>query len=109
DNKLIGLLRVGGKMNKRRKEVKTVRMWRYLLDAASDLIEEKGLDHITIREIADRAGYTSSTVYNYFRDLSHLKFFAVMRYTNSYFKELPTYMEKGHNTIEKWLYAWECF
>jgi len=96
-------------MNKKRKEIQTARMWRYFLDAASDLIEEKGLHSITIREIADRAGYTSSTVYNYFQDLSHLKFFAVMRYTNSYFKELPIYMEKGRNTIEKWLYGWECF
>ena len=84
-------------------------MWHYFLDATSELIEEKGLHAITIREIADRAGYTSSTVYNYFRDLSHLKFFAVMRHTNSYFKELPDYMAKGNNTVEKWLYAWECF
>lgn len=84
-------------------------MWRYFLDATSELIEEKGLHNIKIREIADRAGFTSSTVYNYFRDLSHLKFFAVLRYTNSYFKELPEYMDRGNNTIEKWLYGWECF
>ncbi|MFD1416031.1 TetR/AcrR family transcriptional regulator [Oceanobacillus jeddahense] len=96
-------------MNSTRKEIQTARMWRYFLDAASDLIEEKGLHQITVRQIADRAGYTSSTVYNYFRDLSHLKFFAVMRYTNSYFKDLPLYMDKGINTIDKWLYAWECF
>lgn len=96
-------------MNKKRKEIQTARMWRYFLDAASELIQEKGLHRITIREIADRAGYTSSTVYNYFHDLSHLKFFAVMRYTTSYFQDLPDYMEKGNNTVEKWLYAWECF
>ncbi len=96
-------------MNKKRKEIQTARMWRYFLDAASELIKEKGLQQITIREIADKAGYTSSTVYNYFQDLSHLKFFAVMRFTNSYVQELPTYMEQGNNTIEKWLYSWECF
>lgn len=96
-------------MKTKRKEIQTARMWRYFLDAASELIDEKGLHQITIREIADRAGYTSSTVYNYFRDLSHLKFFAVMRYTNNYFKELPLYMEKGTNTVDKWLYSWECF
>jgi AcrR family transcriptional regulator len=96
-------------LNKKRKEIQTARMWRYFLDAASELIQEKGLHRITIREIADGAGYTSSTVYNYFRDLSHLKFFAVMRYTNNYFQDLPAYMEKGNNTVEKWLYAWECF
>ncbi len=96
-------------MSEKRKELQTARMWRYFLDAASELIKEKGLNSITIREIADRAGYTSSTVYNYFKDLSHLKFFAVMRFTNDYVQALPQYMEKGTNTVEKWLYSWECF
>lgn len=96
-------------MNQRRKEIQTARMWSYFLDAASKLIKEKGLHNITIREIADEAGFTSSTVYNYFKDLSHLKFFAVMRFTKSYVQDLPSYMEKGNNTIEKWLYSWECF
>lgn len=96
-------------MQNKRKEIQTARMWRYFLDAAAEIIEEKGFQKLTIREIADRAGFTSSTVYNYFQDLSHLKFFAVMRYTNDYVKELPAYMEKGSNTVETWLYSWECF
>ncbi|MFA1821696.1 TetR/AcrR family transcriptional regulator [Virgibacillus oceani] len=92
-----------------RKKIQTARMWRYFLNAAADLIEEKGMNNIKIREIADRAGYTSSTAYNYFRNLSHLKFFAAMRYTTTYFHDLPNYMEKGNNTVDEWLYGWECF
>nr|WP_231784146.1 TetR/AcrR family transcriptional regulator [Lentibacillus sp. JNUCC-1] len=84
-------------------------MWKYFLEATEEIIEDKGLHNMTIREIADRAGYTSSTVYNYFEDLSHLKFFAVMRYTQPYINELPEYMALGQTTIDKWLYAWECF
>ena len=84
-------------------------MWRYFLDAATELIMEEGIDHFTIRKIADKAGYTSSTAYNYFKDLSHLKFFAAMRFTKDYIEELPEYLNKGNNTIEKWLYSWECF
>lgn len=100
---------MGNQYAAERKKLQTARMWRYFLDAASELMKEKKLDQITIRQIADRAGYTSSTVYNYFRDLSHLKFFAAMRFTRPYLLDLPNYMEKGTNTIEKWLYAWECF
>lgn len=96
-------------MTKTRKEIQQERMFKYFIDATVKHIEEKGLQNITVREIADKAGYTSSTVYNYFDDLSHLKFFAVMRYTRSYIQELPLYMERGENTIDKWLYAWECF
>lgn len=96
-------------MSETRKEIQRARMWKYFLDAAVEHIEEKGLHNITVREIADKAGFTSSTVYNYFQDLSHLKFFAVMRYTKAYLQELPMYMDRGENTIDKWLYGWECF
>lgn len=84
-------------------------MWKYFMEAAVETIEESGIEKVTIRKIADRAGFTSSTAYNYFKDLSHLKFFAAMRFTKSYTEELPYYLDKGENTIEKWLCAWACF
>lgn len=96
-------------MKNERKEIQRVRMWRYFLDAATEMIEENGINHVTIRKIADRAGFTSSTAYNYFKDLSHLKFFASMRFTKDYITDLPEYLNKGENTIESWLYSWECF
>lgn len=96
-------------MQASRKEIQRERMWRYFLDAATEVIETEGIENVTIRKIADKAGYTSSTAYNYFKDLSHLKFFAAMRFTKGYIEDLPQYMEKGTNTVEKWLYAWECF
>ncbi|ASK60745.1 TetR family transcriptional regulator [Virgibacillus phasianinus] len=92
-----------------RKEIQRERMWRYFLNAATEVIETEGIENVTIRKIADKAGYTSSTAYNYFKDLSHLKFFAAMRFTKDYIEELPHYIEKGTNTVEKWLYSWECF
>lgn len=92
-----------------KKEIQRARMWRYFLDAATEVIVEEGIDHFTIRKIADKAGYTSSTAYNYFKDLTHLKFFAAMRFTRDYIEALPEYLDKGNNTIEKWLYSWECF
>lgn len=93
----------------KRKEIQRARMLRYFLDAATEVIKEDGIDHFTIRKIADKAGFTSSTAYNYFKDLSHLKFFAAMRFTTDYVNELPEYLEKGNNTVESWLYSWECF
>lgn len=96
-------------MSLSRKEIQRQRMYRYFLDAAAEIIDEEGLSNLTVRKIAQKAGYTSSTVYNYFTDLSHLKFFTMIRYTKGYVEELPEYIEKGHSTIEKWLYTWECF
>lgn len=96
-------------MSTTRKDIQRARMWRYFIEAAVDVIENEGIRNVTIRKIAGHAGFTSSTAYNYFRDLSHLKFFASMRFTADYIEVLPAYMNKGTNTIEKWLYAWKCF
>lgn len=92
-----------------RKEIQMTRMWKYFVDATAQIIEDEGIENVTIRKIADIAGYTSSTIYNYFEELSHLIFFASMRFMNPYIKELSFYMTTGENSIEKYLLSWECF
>jgi len=92
-----------------RKEIQMKRMWKYFVDATAQIIEEEGIENVTIRKIADIAGYTSSTIYNYFEELSHLIFFASMRFMNPYIKEFSYYMSKSENSIEKYLLSWECF
>ncbi|MFZ4452628.1 TetR/AcrR family transcriptional regulator [Salibacterium aidingense] len=96
-------------MSNTRKEIQRSRMWHYFIDATAALIEEEGMEQVTIRKVAERAGFTSSTAYNYFGELSHLIFFASIRFTQGYVQELPSYMKKGNNTVETWLHAWRCF
>lgn len=92
-----------------RKEIQMTRMWKYFVDATAQIIETEGIENVTIRKIGKIAGYTSSTIYNYFEELSHLIFFASMRFINPYIKELSYYMTTGKNSIEKYLLSWECF
>lgn len=96
-------------MNQSRKDIQRIRMWQYFIDAATEVIEEEGMENVTIRKVADLAGYTSSTAYNYFEDLSHMKFFAALRFIKPYTEDLPRYIEQGENTLEQWLYTWKCF
>lgn len=91
-----------------RKDIQISRMWRYFVDATVEIIEEEGLENVTARKIADKAGYTSSTIYNYFGELSHLIFFASMRFVNEYLQEVTTYISKSDNYFEKYLLSWEC-
>lgn len=92
-----------------RKEIQKERMWHYFINASTELIDEVGIEQITARRVADRAGFTTSTIYNYFQEFSHVIFFAAMRYTKPYIEQLPKYLGQGTNTMEKWLYSWECF
>lgn len=70
------------------KEIQMQRMWQYFVDATVEIIEQKGIENVTIREIATKAGYNSATIYNYFREVSHLIFFAALKYLNKYIEGL---------------------
>lgn len=91
-----------------KRTIKRQRMWKYFIEAAADIIDEEGFDSITIRKIADKAGYNSATLYNYFNELSHVIFFASMRFLKPYTNDVVNYLEKGDTSIEKYILAWEC-
>ncbi len=44
----------------------------YFLEAAKDMIASQGVESVSVRNIADAAGYSYPTLYNYFHDLNEL-------------------------------------
>ena len=44
----------------------------YFLDAAKEMIINEGVESVSVRKIADVAGYSYATLYNYFQDLNEL-------------------------------------
>ncbi|GAB7388153.1 TetR/AcrR family transcriptional regulator [Bacillaceae bacterium] len=92
-----------------KKEIQTMRMMRYFIDATVQIIKEEGIENVTIRKIADLAGYNSATIYNYFQEVSHLIFFAAMTFLKRYTDALPAYIARGKTPLERFLLIWECF
>jgi AcrR family transcriptional regulator len=66
----------GGIMDDRatdvKQELKRSRVKICFLQAAKSMISAKGVDSVTVRGVADAAGYTYPTLYNYFEDLNEL-------------------------------------
>jgi AcrR family transcriptional regulator len=93
----------------RKKEIQVNRIIKYFIDATAEIIEKEGIENVTIRKIGDLAGYNSATIYSYFKEVSHLIFFAAMKFLKSYTNELSVYMAHGRNPLEKYVLAWECF
>lgn len=81
----------------------------YFINAAAKIIEDEGIDAITVRKIADIAGYNSSTLYNYFENLEHLTFLAAMKFIKDYTYNLPKYIDSAKNSLERYIKIWECF
>lgn len=92
-----------------KKMLQKSRMWKYFVEAATDLISEEGTEHITIRKVADRAGYNSATIYNYFDEFSHLLFFASMRLMKEYTEEVALRIKQADTALAQYRASWQCF
>ncbi len=71
-----------------KKNLRQIRTMRYFIDAAQTILEQEGLGGLTIRKVADLAGYNSATLYSYFENLDHLAFYASLKYLRSYLLKL---------------------
>lgn len=91
------------------KQIQRQRMMRYFIKAAAELLEEEGIENITIRKVANRAAYNSATLYNYFEGLDHLIFFALIKYTRNYVLALSEAIRPELSPYQVYLRTWECF
>jgi AcrR family transcriptional regulator len=51
---------------------KRKRIKMYFLEAAKEIIIKEGVENVSVRKVADIAGYSYATIYNYFVDLNEL-------------------------------------
>ncbi|MEW5845184.1 MAG: TetR/AcrR family transcriptional regulator [Bacteroidota bacterium] len=54
----------------RNKLLKEKRMRGYFIQAAKEILKGEGIDSMSVRNIADQAGYSYATLYNYFKDVT---------------------------------------
>lgn len=92
-----------------KKEIQKKRMMGYFIEATNKIIADEGVEGVTIRKVADLAGYNSATLYNYFDNLDHLIFFASMKFLKDYASDLPKYIKEANNPLDRYLKIWECF
>lgn len=55
-----------------KKNLKTNRMKTYFVSAAKMIIAEQGVENLSVRSVADNAGFSYATIYNYYKDLDSL-------------------------------------
>lgn len=91
------------------KEIQRKRVMLYFINATNELINEEGISNITLRKVADKAGYNSATLYNYFENLEHLIFYAAMKNMKDYTLALDNYLKGAQNAMDRFLKIWECF
>ena len=91
------------------KELQRKRMITYFVEATCKIIDTEGIENVTVRKVANLAGYNSATLYNYFDNLTHLVFFASLRHLKNYAIDLPRYLKNVNTPLENYLTVWRCF
>lgn len=54
------------------KEIQEERMKRYFIDACKSIIRGEGVNSVSVRTVSEKAGYSYTTLYNYFKDIKDL-------------------------------------
>lgn len=65
-------------MSTDKKALQRERTRRYFIDAAKELVKTQGLEQVSVRNVADLAGYSYATIYNYFSDLNALLWYVTV-------------------------------
>lgn len=85
-----------------KKELQKQRMMKYFIDAAKTLMKQEDLKDISVRKIADLAGYSYATLYNYFRDLEHLLWYVIVDILDELAEKLQVVVQsKNHTGMDK--------
>ena len=82
---------------------------RLFIDATMTIIEEEGLEEVSIRKVAKITGYNSATLYSYFKNLDHLILLASIKFLKEYITGLDNYTAKAKNSLEEGILIWEFF
>ena len=62
------------------KELQEKRMRGYFIQATKNILKGEGLRNVSVRNIAREAGYSYTTLYNYFKDANDLVFECVIEF-----------------------------
>lgn len=79
------------------------------IKATQELIDTEGLDKLSIRKIAEKAGFHNSTIYLYFKDLQHLILLASLKHFAEYNHTLAEYSRQQRSPEESFFAIWEAF
>lgn len=89
--------------------LKPLRKIRYI-EITSEILQQEGIESVTIRKVAERAGCTSAVLYKHFENKEHLIMLASVRFLEPYIIEfIKLSSREDLSSIQIDLLLWKCF
>ncbi|SDR86121.1 TetR/AcrR family transcriptional regulator [Parafannyhessea umbonata] len=79
------------------------------INATRELIDESGIDAVSIRKVANKVGCSSAMLYLYFADLDELLTLAAVSYLEDYCKDLVLKVDENEDEESRYYRTWEVF
>ena len=79
------------------------------IEITRKIIDDKGIDAVSIRKVASEAGYSSATMYIYFKDLDELITLSSIGYLQDYVSQLAQDSERMKNAEDLYFHVWDLF
>lgn len=95
-------------LNKKNQDL-FLRRKRAFVEAASKLIQSEPFSSISIRKIAEEAGFHNSTIYSYFQDADWLLSLASVRFLQPYSDELMEINRQSLSPYDRFYAIWNCY
>ena len=83
------------------KELQDKRMREYFFQATREILKAEGLKGISVRNVAEKAGYSYATLYNYFKDINELVFLCVSDFQEECSNFTASQTKKSARGMEK--------
>lgn len=90
-------------------DVKIKRIIKIFVSSTIDIIRKKGIDHLTVRKVAEISGYNAATIYNYFDNSRQLIFFASINFMKDYFQETEKIIDNNEDPLNNYIQLWKIF
>lgn len=97
------------KLDQSNKDIQRIRTMSFFVEATHKIIDEEGIDAVTVRKVSKLAGYNPATLYNYFENLDYLVGFASIKYLQDYHQSLKEDVEPILDPEQRFLAIWEKF
>ncbi|MDZ7672340.1 MAG: TetR/AcrR family transcriptional regulator [Halanaerobiales bacterium] len=92
------------------KDIKVKRIIRVFINSTIDIIQDEGLESVTVRSVAKKSGYNAATIYNYFDNSRQLILFASLSFLKDYFKDIQDIIKSNdEEPIKQYIKLWKIF
>lgn len=90
-------------------EQERIRITAAFLNCTREIIDAEGIGGVTIRKVAQCAGFNSATLYLYFKDIDELVTLTCIGYLEDYFRSLSDNLPKSSEPRQRYRNAWTVF